>query len=548
MSRQPLPTSPMSLYRFRGGLPLRDYVTRCAGVTVEHDGPLTINGARAHLLAGTRVVAAPAWSAQVTGLSGVPLPLTRSAPFAIVLVQLGDWVVAATWGGGRHLLDDVRMDEDFGLLFGIRRLDPTRLRAVGSSLLDVSARTVQTSYPSGSTVPGFRLDPAGELVTHLSGMADMTGTTYHRATGGRQYRVRAGSSLGIQVGHSPKAFLSDLETICRVIDQSDENSPLRFLSRVRPLRADDVRLPLLELRLAEALGGDAPHSRLAMCWPAAAAAHVEATNSFRVEDRGVPRPLDLGADLDVDAVTTRFTRVPVFARVNELKRVRVVPCSDEHGEEPLTRPISLDRWLVFETGIGDRTMCLHQGRWYEIGQDAVQLVRDRVAELVSNKSGLSFPVWVPTGKQDDEHRYCALVAEQPGYLCLDRDFGRTPMHPRFEFADVLGPNDELVHVKWLGRATAASHLFTQARVSVWAQRLEPDAVRQLDAKVNRLDTGRRVPERPRTVVLAAAGRRWTVDELFTLSQVELLRLNEDLHQHGVELRFADIPFVPKAKA
>ncbi|GAA1301314.1 TIGR04141 family sporadically distributed protein [Saccharothrix xinjiangensis] len=538
----------MSLYRFHGGLPLREYVTRCDGITVEHDRPLTINGARAHLIAGTRTVDAPTWSRQVMSLSGTPLRLMRSAPFAIILVQVGDWVVAAAWGGGRHLLDDVRLDEDFGLLFGIRRLDPTELRVVSSSLLDVSARAVQTSFPSGSTVPGFRIDPAGELVNHLSGMADMAGTTYHRATGGRQCRVRAGSSPGIQVGHSPETFLADLEVICRVIDQGDENSPLRFLSQVRPIRADDPLLPSLEARLADALGGGPPHSRLAMCRPAATAPHVEATNSLRVDDVGGSGPLDLDVDLDVGTITERFARIPVFARMNELRRARVTPCSDGRGEEPLTRPISLDRWLVFETTTEDRTACLHQGRWYEIGQDAVQRVRDRVAELVSNKSGLSFPVWAPTGEQDDEHRYCALVAEQPGYLCLDRDFGRTPMHPRFEFADVIGPNDELVHVKWLGRATAASHLFTQARVSAWAQRLEPDAVRQLDAKVNRLDPGRRVPDRPRTVVPAAAGRRWAVKELFTLSQVELLRLNEDLHQHGVRLQFADIPFVPKAKA
>ncbi|XVS66019.1 TIGR04141 family sporadically distributed protein [Actinosynnema sp. CA-299493] len=537
----------MSLYRFRKGLPFRDYLAFSESVVVEYDGPIMINEVSAHLVAGVRAVDAPIWAKHVIRLSGQALSLAGSAPFAVVLVPIGDWVMAAAWGGGRHLLDDLVLDEGFGLLFGIRRLDPTKLRTVNSSLLDISARTTQTSFPSGSTVPGFRIDPAGELVTGVAGKADMSGLTYHEATGGKQYRIRAGDSLNIQVGHSPKTFLADLETICRVVEQSDANSPLRFIRQVRPLGDNDLRLSTLEDRLASALGGDDRHGPLGLCWPTAAAAHVDRANSFHTNNVGGFGPLDLDADLDIADLTERFARIPVFARVSELKQARLIPCADAHGEELMTRPVPMDRWVAFETTVEDRTYCLHQGRWYEIGQDAVQRVRTRVAELLENRSSLTFPLWSPSGASDDEHRYCQQAARQPGYLCLDRDLGHTPMHPRFEFADLLGPDDELVHVKWLTRATAASHLFTQARVSAWAQRLEPEALRQLDAKVRDLDPGRRVVERPRVVVLAVAGRRWDVDQLFTLSMVDLLRLNEDLHHHGVELRFADIPFAAKRK-
>ncbi|XVS68140.1 TIGR04141 family sporadically distributed protein [Actinosynnema sp. CA-299493] len=95
--------------------------------------------------------------------------------------------------------------------------------------------------------------------------------------------------------------------------------------------------------------------------------------------------------------------------------------------------------------------------------------------------------------------------------------------------------------------TPASHLFVQAQVSAWPQRHEPEALVQLDTKVNQVDTGRRINARPRVVVLAIAGRKWNVKQLFTLSMVDLLRLNEDLHHLGVTLQFADIPFVQKFK-
>jgi uncharacterized protein (TIGR04141 family) len=112
---------------------------------------------------------------------------------------------------------------------------------------------------------------------------------------------------------------------------------------------------------------------------------------------------------------------------------------------------------------------------------------------------------------------------------------------------VLGPANELVHVKWMGRALAASHLFIQAQVSADALRDEPEAMLHLAAKIRRLDPGRELTSPPDTVVLAGAGRPWSVDSLFTLSQIALLRLDRTLRNRRTILEFADIPFVPKRK-
>ena len=102
-------------------------------------------------------------------------------------------------------------------------------------------------------------------------------------------------------------------------------------------------------------------------------------------------------------------------------------------------------------------------------------------------------------------------------------------------------------MKWLGGATAASHLYTQAQVSAWSQRFEPQAMQQLRDKIRVLDSTREITDRPRVAVLAIAGRTWDVDKLFTLSQVSLLRLSQTLRNLGIELQFADIPYVAKTK-
>lgn len=550
MPRHTPPTAQATLYRFPvvPGTRLADYLDLSGVSAVSHNGPVEIADAVAHLVAGTRTAGAPEWAGTVTALTGVRPSLVRGTPFAVLLVRVDRWVVAAVFGSGRHLLDDLKLEHGFGLLFAIRRLDPADLRAVTSSLLDVSARSTRTNFPSGNSPIGFGLEPAGELVTRVSGMADMTGMTYQVATGGKRLRVTAGDSLSLRVGATPRHFIADLRAICAITEKTDQDSPLRFITDVRPLSDRDPVLPELEGRLARALGGEEGSGALGVCWPTAALRHLEEANSFATNNIGGAGPMLFDGFPDVDDLVARFAQMPVAMRVSELRDARLTPCADDAGEEFLTRAITLDKWIAFEALVDGRTYCLHQGGWYELGRAAVERVREQVRELLSDRSELVFPLWRPTGRTDDEHRYCELVAEQPGFLCLDKDFGRTPMHRRFEFADLVGPGDELIHVKWLARATAASHLFTQAQVAVWALRFEAEALRQLDAKVRALDSTRGIARQPQVLVLAAAGREWEVGQLFTLSMVGLLRLDAELRRHGVRLQFADIPHAPKPRA
>jgi uncharacterized protein (TIGR04141 family) len=117
------------------------------------------------------------------------------------------------------------------------------------------------------------------------------------------------------------------------------------------------------------------------------------------------------------------------------------------------------------------------------------------------------------------------------------------MRSRVEICDLLGPHDELIHVKWLRSAASASHLFEQTRLAVASAREEPHHVLSgLRDKVSKA-TGclRTVPKIPNTVVLAAGGRSWTADGLFTMSKVGLLQLARDVHGMGSTLRFLDLP-------
>jgi uncharacterized protein (TIGR04141 family) len=151
-------------------------------------------------------------------------------------------------------------------------------------------------------------------------------------------------------------------------DIIEPTAPLRRFAGIRALTGDDPLLPALERRLAAALGGSTPFGPLGLRWPTAAVARAGETVAFRTNDVGGYGPVPLDPTLDVKVITARFARIPEFARTDELKQARLIPCADRNREELLTTPIPLDRWITFETTIDRHTYRLREGRWHEISR------------------------------------------------------------------------------------------------------------------------------------------------------------------------------------
>lgn len=155
-----------------------------------------------------------------------------------------------------------------------------------------------------------------------------------------------------------------MKTIDHITEQSDKTT----------LTEDDLLVPVLERRLAVALGGNTRFGPLGLRWPDAAVSRAGETVSFRTNNVGGYGPLPLDPALDVTVITTRFARVPEFARTDELKQARLIPCADKAREQLLTNPIPMDRWITFETTLDGRVYRLCEGRWHEIDQERERAV------------------------------------------------------------------------------------------------------------------------------------------------------------------------------
>jgi uncharacterized protein (TIGR04141 family) len=139
----------------------------------------------------------------------------------------------------------------------------------------------------------------------------------------------------------------------------------------------------------------------------------------------------------------------------------------------------------------------------------------------------------------DEADYNKHVAEELGGVLMDRDLIRTPMHRRgIEACDVLLPDGILLHVKDVDRSSPASHLLAQALVSTDALLNDEEARAQFVERIERKGgSAADVPARISSVVLGLArkGKPLTSDNLFTFTQVTMVRLVDVLQRQRVDV-------------
>lgn len=146
--------------------------------------------------------------------------------------------------------------------------------------------------------------------------------------------------------------------------------------------------------------------------------------------------------------------------------------------------------------------------------------------LERSEHSLDLPAWQPGMHERD---YNLHVAEIRGdYLCLDRRGVTTRLHRTHgvEICDLLGPNDELIHVKHADGSAPLSHLIAQGMVSARTLIDAPEARKKFSELAASAGSGRTIVEDfvPKKIVFAILlkqGEELTVDTLFPFSQVML---------------------------
>ncbi|HET6482313.1 MAG TPA: DUF6119 family protein [Actinoplanes sp.] len=502
-----------------------------------------VAGAPALLIHGHVPQPVADWCPVVTGLTGDAMTVSHSSAGCVLVVAVDDQVYALTYGTiGRFMLDAERIDPGFGIAFAIRAIEPEQVRRVTRRVLASTGRVERSLVPGGQHIRRYAIEGFGEIVGQLSGHLTNAQLTVVRGST-RPVSIAGAESLQIAVSTDPAGLIDDLREISRVCARESPAPDLEFIAQIRPMRPGDSTARLDEL-LDSLLGADG-HPDLGLAVPATQIDYEASAQSYVVK---LPYRAVHTSDLGLDTILESTRKRPAGRRLETLKIGSIGLCADPDGRELLTPPVAAHKWITAEVSLGAARMVYCEGRWYEIGAEHLALLRAEIEQILTQPPTVVLPPW--TGDLANEDAYNRMVAGRgTGYVLLDKHLLKTRQHrrgPGIEACDLLGPANELIHVKRAERSAPLSHLFAQGEVSADALINEADARERLvdQVRAERPEHPIDTTFRPRKVVFAialGAGKRLTVDTLFTFSQVALYRTVRRLRGDNIDVEVVSIP-------
>lgn len=491
------------------------------------------------------------WAAAVRAMTGVELGFRSQTSAAAVFVEVDGTVYVLAFGQGWRLMHEARVDRRFGLDVAVRLLDPDQIRQLTRWALSAKARVDRNMVPGGQGLWAFGLREHAELVRNLAGTAVTGLNLAHVRYRGRHRNFRlsldCGDGLRLPLAVQGDSLVADLRELSRAVAGDPVQPRLAPLRWVRRLASGDQHRERLDAEVVSLLSQPDPNrGEVGVAYPA---------RYFDGPDvrRYVGKVGD--ARIDTDELTIDDIRDGLRDRAPE-DRLRLLRASriegfDDEGSS-LGGDVSAAHWLAAEVVGGRERHILLDGDWYELGEQYLDHVARVVADAFANAPSWSLPPWlsapqVAPGRVLEADYNLHVAATDPRFLCLDRALVKTRVHPHgFEACDLLGPDNELVHVKKVDPRTGSSvlsHLFAQGLVA--AESLTDTAT--WDRFVHMV--AERDPARAGTLGVRPSGLVYAIHRpdkplrpqtLFTFARSALVSAAVALHTYGIPLRIAVI--------
>jgi uncharacterized protein (TIGR04141 family) len=543
-SRRSSSTYRTTLYRLDGVPPDAEGLKRALNdryLRGQHFGisPTTIGEAPALLVHGHVPRDKAEWCPIITGLTGNDVAVGYSSAGGALLVVVDKAVYALTYGTvGRHMVNPDLFDPGFGIGFAIRAVGPERIMRITRRMLASTGRVDRSLVPGGLHIRHFNIEQWGEIIGQLCGtLLENPRLTVTRLTK-RPVSVAGANSLQIPLSVDPAGLLADLREITRVSATDTPSPELEFIAQVRPLPSG-ARTDELDEQVDDLLG-QVNSEGVALTMPVTQVEYEPLAASYEVKVTGFRRTYP--SELNLDTILDRVRTLPDGKRLNALKTGTIGLCADASGDL-LTPPEAAHKWITAEVPHGTARMIYQEGKWYEIGERHLRFLIEEIEEILSRPASIALPPW--TSGLSNEDAYNKHAAKH-GFVLLDKRLLKTRQHPYgIEGCDLLGPDNELIHVKRAGRSSPLSHLFQQGEVAVDALRHERDARVQLAKMVRAADPSRafKASFKPKKIVFGialASGKALTANTLFTFSQVALYRTVRRLRSDGIDVEVVGI--------
>ncbi len=488
------------------------------------------------------------WAEEFATTTSLDLAYSERRCGEVLLLGVDGTAYALSYGNGYRLIPDELKDQRFGLSFLIRRLDGDQVKDLVRRRANACGRIDSTVVAAGAPVWMLGVAENVEIIRRIGGRAKDLKVTFSSADD-RAVNVEGSVGLRMRFGVKPDALVGDIRECARVCREEEPDPALEFIEYVQPVTDADTKAVLDdELEKLLATTGTDACERLIPVVPTSVLQHFGQAHTFTIKI-GHGRA-DLSPSLQLEDIIRRTRVQRDGERVRTLRRGQVSLNGDEAGKEVLASA-NADKWLEANVSVDARRFFLMDGDWFEIGADYARASRDAISRLFPATPAISLPPWSLPERRTEYDYNCYVAARSRGqYLCLDKNRAvRDPLGARspLEICDLLGPGNELIHVKRAKGSAPLSHLFSQGLIS--AQSLvagPPTVLERFVSTVAALPHGRIVPAnfKPTKVVFAILlpkGKPLTPDTLFPFSQATLAHAARILGTYGIDVEVVGIP-------
>jgi uncharacterized protein (TIGR04141 family) len=485
------------------------------------------------------------WCTDASVTTGLELSYADCRSDGVLLLGVDGVAYAMSYGSGYLQIPDALKDQRFGLRFLIRRLDSDQVRDLVRRRPDARGRTDSTLVAAGAPVWTLGVAENVEIIRRIGGKAKDLKVTFS-SRDDRAVNVEGSVGLKMPFGIEPEALVADTRECERVCREEEPDERLAFIEWVQPVAAS-ATLAELNGELEKLLAGTAEAAEyLVPVVPTSVLEHYGEAHSFTIRighARTEPVPT-----LELKDFLRRTRKQRPGERVKALRGGHVYLNA---ADDNVLGFASAIRWLEANVSLDSERYFLMDGDWFQIGADYVRTSRDEISRLFPVTPSVELPEWSLPAKRTEYDYNRSVAARYKGkYLCLDRNQSvRDPLGARssLEICDLLGPNNELIHVKRAVGSAPLSHLFFQGLVSAQSMITGPTSVRErFVATVAGMPDGRVLPPdfKPTKVIYAILmenGKSLTPDTLFPFSQATLAHAARILSTYGIEVETIGIP-------
>ena len=530
----------LSLYLMKAQTTVDDVIRDLSGVSQYQ---LTSKELRGKLFLKRKEGDAPWWAEFLNPITkeDIKIPSSRTTS-AVLVLEIDDddatsRIVCFTFGHGRHLLDQNKIERPFGLRVVLNSIDVSKLRSFDvrrQSDIVVNSR-IQSSI--ATSLDTFNLDTLQDIMTKA------VGSTNPNIEGDLGKFVRGSDGISFDVDISPPDLAVRAKNIVNIYRRENYKETFSFVDHILPVdqeysqELDDA----LEVELQSlSLGRSSVFRCLYLAPPEIIDFETLEGFSFTSEsDEGRELHTDLSLNRYLDTLEGKRTGITI-KRTKKTDRVIL----KLEGTESF-RPWSVYRAIVAEFEHNGTLFQLVDGCWYRIEDDFATYIGQSVSDI--DESKIEFPNHINGETEGD---YNCRAAAGLGALLMDcKNIPLGGGANRIEFCDILLADRTLVHAKKRASSSTLSHLWSQGTVAMQALLGDEDFRGRVQNKIVEEDSsfehaiGPNVAGHQYTLVYLILGRKEGNSLSQTLpffSQVALVQATKVLRSMGITVEIAGV--------